>query len=107
MKAVKDLAANESCFPDRHQGTEAIINTISHAIMRRLRMCIIPKTNTGMLEILGPYTKDRNGVWCAVCSYEKNMLIHEANHSRMGNGMVTNNKSEQVRNRVTIMGIRV
>jgi hypothetical protein len=47
-------------YPGKHPETEAIIDTISHAIMRRL-MCIIPKTKTSMLEILGPYTKDRDG----------------------------------------------
>jgi flagellar biosynthesis GTPase FlhF len=60
LTKIKDLAANESCIPNKHPETEAIIDTISHAIMRRL-MCIIPKTNTGMLEILGPYTKDSDG----------------------------------------------
>jgi hypothetical protein len=60
LTKIKDLAANESCIPDKHPETEEIIDTISHAIMRRL-MCIVPKTNTCVLEILGPYTKDRDG----------------------------------------------
>jgi hypothetical protein len=60
LTKLTDLAANESCIPETHPETETIIDTISHAIMRRL-MCFIPKTNTKMLEILGPYTKDRDG----------------------------------------------
>jgi hypothetical protein len=57
LTKLTDLAANESCIPETHPETETIIDTISHAIMRHL-MCLIPKTNSKMLEILGPYTKE-------------------------------------------------
>jgi hypothetical protein len=60
MKAVKDLATAESCIPQVHGETDAIINTISHAIMRRLKY-IIPTTNLEMLDIIGPYLEDRDG----------------------------------------------
>ena len=60
LTEIKDLATNESCIPAKHEETDAIIETISHAIMRRL-LCIIPQTNNNMLEILGPFTNERDG----------------------------------------------
>ena len=60
LTKLSDLTDTGSCIPTEHNESEDIINTISHSLMRRL-LCIIPKTNIGMLEILGPYTKDRDG----------------------------------------------
>jgi DNA primase len=57
---INDLTTTESCIPDQHDESDAIITTISHAIMRRLK-CIIPETNRVMLEILGPFNNDRDG----------------------------------------------
>jgi hypothetical protein len=60
LTKITDLVTTGSCIPSMHKETDAIIKTISHAIMRRL-MCVIPVTNTGMLDILGPFNKDRDG----------------------------------------------
>ena len=60
LTKITDLVTTESCIPTTHKETDAIIETISHAIMRRL-LCVIPITNTGMLEILGPFNRDRDG----------------------------------------------
>jgi hypothetical protein len=48
LTEIKDLATTELCIPQVHGETDAIIDTISHAIMRRLK-CIIPTTNLEML----------------------------------------------------------
>jgi hypothetical protein len=48
LTKLTDLPANESGIPETHPETEAIIDTISHALMRRL-MCFIPKTNIKIL----------------------------------------------------------
>jgi hypothetical protein len=60
LTKITDLVTTGSCIPSIHNATDAIIKTISHAIMRRL-MCVIPVTNIGMLDILGPFNKDRDG----------------------------------------------
>jgi hypothetical protein len=52
LTKVTNLVTTESCIPSVHNETDAI--------MRRL-MCVIPVTNTGMLDILGPFNKDRDG----------------------------------------------
>jgi hypothetical protein len=57
LTEIKDLAATESCIPQVHGETDAIIDTISHAIMRCLK-CIIPTTNLELLDIIGPYLED-------------------------------------------------
>jgi hypothetical protein len=85
LTKMTDLVITESCIPSVHKEMEAIIKTISHAIMRRL-LCIISITNTGMLEILGP--------WSLVCNHETNMYIHETNTSRMGTGMESTDDSK-------------
>jgi hypothetical protein len=55
LTEIKDLATTESCIPQIHGETEAIID--SHAIMRRLK-CIIPTKNLEMLDIIGPFLED-------------------------------------------------
>jgi hypothetical protein len=60
LTEMKDLATTESCIPQLHGETDAIVDTISHAIMRRLK-CIIPTTNLEILDIVGPYLENRDG----------------------------------------------
>jgi hypothetical protein len=60
LTKITNLVATGSCIPSIHKETDAIIKTIGHAIMRRL-MFVVPVTNTGILDILGPFNKDREG----------------------------------------------
>jgi hypothetical protein len=60
LTKITDLVTTGPCIPSLHRETDAIIEMISHAIMRRL-LCVIPVTNTGMLDILGPFNKDHDG----------------------------------------------
>ena len=60
LTELKYLSPKGSCIPPMHNETDTTIATISHAIMRRLKV-IIPITNTVMLDIISPYHEERNG----------------------------------------------
>jgi hypothetical protein len=49
LTKITDLVITGSRIPSMHKETDAIIEAISHAIMRRL-MCVIPVTDTGMMD---------------------------------------------------------
>jgi hypothetical protein len=57
---IEDLVATQSCIPMEHKETDATIEAMTHAIMRRLQI-LIPVTNVDMLDILGPFLNDRDG----------------------------------------------
>ena len=60
LTKLKHLSPTGSCLPPMHNETDNTISTISHAIMRRLKV-IIPITNLAMLDILSPFDEERNG----------------------------------------------
>lgn len=56
----KELLTTESCIPTNHDISDGMIDSISYSIHQQL-LNIIPLTNTEMLDMISPFTKDQNG----------------------------------------------
>lgn len=59
ITAMKDLLETKSRIPSSHIESQETIENISHSIHCRLHV-IIQETNTDVLDMISPYTEDRN-----------------------------------------------